>query len=329
MVIVCALLLAAGCAPVEKKTTKTGIERKVATPTVRLALKFTPQESTTYRVLTERERAIDLQGPLTKDNTLKGGRTGSKTEITFTQQIQSVDEKGNAVAKITIKELKYSAKVKDKAIADFDSTREKNQRSPLAKLIGQSYTIRISPAGRVINIIDVKQAQTAVRSKSPANNPALAMLKPDAIKERHTIAALPGAGKNQVHIADKWSSVKTFDFGLMGAAAYERIYTLKGIKETTGHRLAVIDMNAIPSSEEAEKLYKEQETSIFSKMADNTQTYTGQLKLDLTAGVVEKYSEKLQTVWVIVDPSIKPGEHKQPAALKMKAIRLYSLKKID
>jgi len=294
-----------------------------------LALKFTPQDSTTYRLITERERSVEVEGALLEDETIRGGRTGSKVEITFTQQIQSIDEKGNAVAKITINQIKHLAKEKDVTKVDFDSSREKDRRNPLAKLIGQSYTIRISPAGKVVRVIDVRQAKNAVRGRSEAHKTASALIEPDAIEKRHTILTLPPAGRNKVRPGDNWSSIKTFSYGLMGAETYERIYTLKEIDDTDGRCVATIEMNAIPSSEMAGQLYKEQPTSAFSKMFDSNQTYTGRLKLDLTAGKVEECFEKLRTEWVVVDPTIKQGDDTKPAMLKMGVTRLYSLKRID
>jgi len=325
---VCLLVLWAGCAPQDKGTVGITSPKKQGPP-VTLALKFAPQDSTTYKVITERERSVILEGTLSDDTTLKGGRTGSRVEMTFTQQIQSIDERGNAVAKITIEELKYSAKVKDKAIVGFDSSGGKDRRSPLAKLIGQSYTIRISPDGKVVRVIDVSGAQAAVRGGTPAHKTALVLLKSDAIKERHAISGLPDAGRNQVHTGDNWSSIKNFNFDLLGSESYERIYTLKEIEDTDGRRIGLVEMNAIPSSEMAEQLYKEQTTGAFSKMFDNTKTYTGELKFNLTAAKIESCFEKMQTEWVVVDPSIKPGDDKKPAVLRMAVIRLYSLERID
>ena len=86
-------------------------------------------------------------------------------------------------------------------------------------------------------------------------------------------------------------------------------------------------MNAIPSTEKAKELYQQQETSLFSSMSDNKETYTGQLKLDLTTGQIIECNENLTAEWIIVDPNPKnPG---QPDALKMTAYQSYSIEKID
>lgn len=342
--VICLLILA-GCAPpVEKPVvtevkpeepviTKVELEEEIPKPpeveVTTLALRFTPQDSTTYKVITEGQRSVQFMGDLAKDTALKGGQTGNKVEMVFTQQIQSVDDKGNAVAKITIKGLKYLAKVKDDTVLDFDSSREGDQNNPLAKLIGQSYTMEIAPAGQVAAVIDIKEAQAAVRGGTSAHKRASALLEPNAIKERHTISALPVADKSRLHAGDTWSSIKDFSFGLMGTKSYERIYTLKEVEDAGSRQIAIVEMNAIPTSETAEQLHKEQATSDFSKMFDSTQAYTGQLKLDLTGSKVEKYLEELQLEWIIVDPSAKQQGDKEPDTLKMVVTRLYSLEKID
>jgi len=314
--VVCSLLLITGCAPLGEKTAT-------------LALKFTPQDSTTYKVTTQTEKSVKFEGSLPDKTAFKGGCTGNKIEMTFTQQIQNVDDKGNAIAKITIKGLKYSAKVKDNPVLDFDSSREEDQNSSLAKLIGQSYTIEIAPTGEIAEVIDVKRARAVVRGISSANKTASKLLSTDVIKERHAISALPVTGKNQLRAGDNWSSIKAFSFGLMGSKSYEKIYTLKEIEDQDGHRIAIVEMNAIPTSEMAEQLHKERTTGDFSKMFDSTETYTGQLKLDLTAGKVEKCLEELRSEWVVAEPTTGQESDKEPAMLKMSVTRLYHIEKID
>jgi len=116
----------------------------------------------------------------------------------------------------------------------------------------------------------------------------------------------------------------------MGSKSYEKIYTVKEIIYQNKRKVAIIEMNAIPSSEMAEQLHKEQAPAIFSKMFDNpVDTYSGRLELDLTAGKVEKYLEELRSEWVAVDPTAGQKADKEPTAVKMSATRLYSLEKID
>jgi hypothetical protein len=319
--VVCSLLLAAGCAPAGKEVAKPKVKlEKVAT----VALKFSPQDSTTYRIITEAERSIKWEGSLPEEPAFKGGRNYDRLEMTFAQEIQSVDDKGNAIAKITVKELKYSSIVKDNPTFEFDSSKPKDPNDPLARLIGQSYTLKIAPTGEVTEVIDTKEAETAVRKGSVPPGIALRLLNWETIKDRHGTLLLPDADKNQLHIGDNWSNTKTFSFGMMGSESYEKIYTLNNIKDQDNRQVAIIEMNAIPASETP----KEQAAE-FLKRSDNTKTYTGELELDLTASKVKKYLEKLQQEWTIDFPSAEQKTAQEPVILTMSATRLYSLEKID
>jgi len=351
-IIALLMLLATGCAPsgekaeIQVKPRPSSVLRPPSSDEsretkdegragVELALKFSEGDSTTYKVITEAQRKIKGEGALLENDKFKGGTTGNRVEFTFTQQIQSVDAQDNAVAKITIDKLKYSTKVKDKVTTDFDSSREKDRNSPLYNLIGLSYTIEISPEGQVSKIIDVPTIGT---SGGSANQDASMLLKPEAIKLRHTIPALPAspakrgepvAEKNKLRPGDSWNNVKPFTFGMMGSKSYERIYTLKEIEDMDNRRTALIQMSAIPSAGTVAEPQEEQAMGIFSKMFDNTEKYTGVLKLDLNTGKVEEYSEKLQSEWVAVDPEAGQKADSEPAALRMTATRFYHIEKID
>ena len=324
----CVLLFAAGCTKPAEEPAQTKVDSEEHKQTVKLALKFTPADSTTYKVTTDADNSIIWESAdPNKPKDFTGGHTGRKIETTFTQQIQSTDDKGNAVAKITIKQLKYLAKVKNEITMDFDSSRREDRQNPLSKLIGQSYTIEITSSGQVSKLIDANDARAAVKGDSSANKTAANLLSPVVITERHTIPALPASDENQLRAGENWSSIKSFSFSMMGSKEYEKIYTLKEIKDVDNRRIAVARMEAVPSAENAKELHKEQSASFFANMSDNTETYTGQLKLDLTDGKVEEYHENLTTEWLIVDPN--PKENEQPAALKMTAVRSYSIEKID
>jgi len=332
------LLLTAGCSKPAEEPAQAQIEPQKTTPAkvepqeqklpVKLALKFTPSDSTTYKVTTDNDNSViwESDDP-TKPKGFTGGHTGRKIETTFTQQIQSIDDKGNAVAKITIKQLKYLTKVKDDITMDFDSSRREDRQNPLSKLIGQCYTVEITSSGQVSKLIDANDARAAVKGDSAANKTAASLLSLGAITERHTIPALPASDKNQILAGENWSNIESFSFNMMGSKSYEKIYTLKEIKDVDNRWIAIARMEAVPSVENARELHKEQSAAFFANMSDNTETYTGELKLDLTGGKIEEYRESLTSEWVIVDPN--PKENKQPAVLKMTAVRSYSIEKID
>jgi hypothetical protein len=315
-VVVFSLLLAAGCGP--------GAEEAAT-----FAFKFTPGDSTDYKLIMESEDSVAFEGPITEDPRFKGGCNSTKIEMNFSQQIQSVDDNGNALAKITIRDVKYLFERDEEPVQDFDSAAEKEQDSPFAKLVGQSYTIEIAPDGRVKRVVDVKQARAAVKGSKPANKAALRLLAPDSIKKFHGTLVLPQAGMGRLRPGQSWSAAEVFDYRMLGTMSYERVYTVKEIKKQDGRQIAVVQMDALPSSGQAEDLRKEQATHAFSDMFDTTQTYTGQLELDLSSGKVQKYSEELQSQWLMVDPQAKRKGSEEPDAIIMSVVRSYNLERVD
>jgi len=315
--VVSVLLSGGGCA-----STQPG---KAAT----LALKFVPQDVAVYRVVTESTRGVEFRGEMPDKSTFQGGHNRSRAEIVFSQEHQSYDPNGNLVARITIKELKYSSTVKDKPVMDFDSSMAEAKKHPLVNLIGQAYTIKIAPTGEVTDVVDVNEAKAAVKGGTVVNKVLSDLLSDEAIKVRHSVPAMPGAEANPIQVGSSWSRIKSFSFGLMGSKSYEKVYTLKRIEQADGRRVAVAEMKAIPSSARAEELQQEQPTGDFARMFDNSETYTGHLELDLDRGKVLAYSEELRSEWVAVDPSVRQEENKEPAALKMTSSRVYRLECLD
>jgi len=298
-------------------------------PAVKLALKYKADDVATYKVTTEAQKSVMWEGPLpSKPSAFKGGSTSNKIEITFTQRIKSVDDKGNAAVEITIKQLKYKASVRDNVVMDFDNSREKDRGNPLAKLIGQSYGIEVTPSGRVSKVTDITAARAAVKGATPAHKTAQTLVSADVVKQRHTVPALPADGKKQSK-GDNWTSLRTFNFGMMGSKSYERVYELGEVKGSGDEKVAIVQMKAVPSTENAAELHKEQATGFLSKLFDNTEEYTGTLKLDLGTGKIRSYTEKLKSEWLAVDPESLQKDDKEPAALRMTALRSYQIEKID
>jgi hypothetical protein len=295
---------------------------------VTLALKFVPGDSAAYRVIRETDKGVEWKGPeSSRPKNFTGGHTANRIEMAFTQHVQNADGADKAVVKITITQMKYLAKVKDQVTMDFDSSRQRDLSSPLGKLIGQSYTIELTASGQVSKVIDAAEARAAAAGESVLNKTAANLLSDGSIKELHALPGLPAAGKDQLRTGESWSSIESFSFDLMGAKAYEKVYTLEAIQEVGNGRIAVARMKAVPSAEMAKELHKEQNAAFFSNMFDNTETFTGDLKLDLTNGKVQQWNETLQTAWFIVDPN--PKDPQEPAALRMTATRLHSIEQID
>ncbi len=330
--VICTLVLAGGCEPageeagqLKVKPGKVPAKPEITGP-VAIAFKFAPQDVTTYKVTLDEEMSLKFEGELSKKEQFQDKRNHDVVEITFTQQIQNINRKGNWVAKITIDKLKYFQVYKNNITIDFDGTRRKDQNHPLAKLIGQSYTVEIAPTGKIAKIVDVVKARAAIKGMYSTKEAVSKLLYPDKIKNRHGTLVLPAIDKNQLQTGESWSGTKIFSFNIVGPQPHEKIYTLKEIKTMEGRQIAVVEMSGVPSTELAEQLHKEQVKEDFADIFSNTETYSGRLEFDLTSGKVEKYYEKLETEWVIMDPE---ASVEVSSALKMGAVLVYRLEKVD
>ena len=303
-----------------------GIQPSKPPATESATLKFNVGDSATYKLTTEAKQSVKWEGAAPQD--AKGGTNHNRVEMTYNQQVQSVDENGNATLKITVEAIKYFSMRKDELQMNFDNSNVKDPNDPLALLIGQSYTIEMAPTGEVTKILEIANAQKAVRRGSRVPRVALRLLRPDTTKQRHSVPFLPEAGKDDLAVNDKWSKLKSFSFGLMGAKAYEKVYTLKKVDDSPNGKIANIKMNAIPSTEMAEELHKQQEGENFSeRFSSSKDSYKGHLKFNLTNGSIEEYSEELLLEWLAVDSDPKTAA-KEPTALKMGVLRTYKLEKI-
>ncbi|MHC4586650.1 MAG: hypothetical protein ACYS3N_19140 [Planctomycetota bacterium] len=329
LAVICVMLMALGCADQAEDTIQTELKPQEQKPTAQSGLKSAPAGRATYKVTTDSERGVIWEGPLkNKPKSFVGGHSGNKIEMTFTRQTQSVDDEGSSVVKITINALKYLARIRDKIVLDFDSSRETGLDNPLNKLIGQSYTIELTASGQVSNVIDANDARAAVAGSSISSARASQLLSTQAITVQHSIPALPAGDNMQLILGKTWSDIKTFSFGPMGSKSFERIYEIKEINESDGRQIAIAQMNAVPSAAKAKELYKEQSTGSLSAMFDNTETYTGELRLDLTSGQIEKYIEEFRSDWITVDPTATKQE-KEPNMLRMSATRIHRIERID
>jgi hypothetical protein len=285
-------------------------------PAVDLTLRLTPGAAATYKVIVEQGKSVTWQGAeSTKPKGFEDGRTDNRGELTFGQEVQSVDAAGDAMVRITIQALKYFNRIHNKVGLDFDSMRQADQENPLAKLIGRSYQIKLSRRGEVLEIVDAAQARSAIAPSSPAYPIAQKLLSDDGIRERHIIPALAALIEGQVRPGQSWSNEKSFSFSWMGSKSFERVYTLREISEGDGGRLAVVDMKAIPAAGQAQG---PPAMGPFAGAFDNTSNYDGQFVFDLGQGQVREYSEQMRTEWIVPDPEAVQGKS-DPAAIKMAA----------
>jgi len=289
-----------------------------------LTLNFAERAVDVYKVTLESSKGVEFEGEVPPKSSFKGGKTGSDIEIVFSSEVVSVDQQGNAVQKITVNSVEYTAVVKNNPVVDFDSSRDKDKVNPLFGLIGKSYTIKMATNGKMLGVVSANEIRQAVKGGSSTHKAAQSLVSDKVIAQRHGSVILPVEEK--VTADTTWKELESFDFGLMGTQSYEKVYTVNSAENAQVRA----SMEGLPSSEMAEEIHKEQQTSNFSKMFDNTESYEGKFVFDSVAGKIKSYSEKLDAHWLAVDPAANKKDAKgSPAALRMSVVKGFSIEKVN
>jgi hypothetical protein len=287
-----------------------------------LSLKFSPDGATAYKATTEVTKLFRFEQP--NLGKLKEEETKTLVEMGFTQTIQAVDADGNATAQITINDLKVDIVNKNESRLSFDSQNEKDQNAPLAKLLGKSYTIEISPAGRV-KPLDTKDAMAAVTS-AYEKKIVKGLFDSDSIANRHQIAALPKEAADELSVEDTWSEIVASPPGLLAPKSYEKTYTLA----TVDGDVATIQMTAGESAETVEGSSPAAGgMGMFAKMFDNEDDYTGTLQFDLATGEVILSAETLISTYTAQEMPENGDPDKGPDVLTMQFINRIQLEKLN
>ena len=69
-----------------------------------------------------------------------------------------------------------------------------------------------------------------MKGGTASDKEGIEIVLPDSIIERHGTMQLPKQGQEMLKPGGKWSTIKTFMFGKMGIKSYEKIYTLKELR---------------------------------------------------------------------------------------------------
>ncbi|HBG28700.1 MAG: hypothetical protein A2Y10_12160 [Planctomycetes bacterium GWF2_41_51] len=293
-------------------------------PSSEMKLNLSPKSETTYKVVTGSTKDYEFVQP--SINKTKERHTGGSVEMVFSQSIESVDEQGNAIANITIKQLKYTSADSQGKEVGFDSTTA-NESDPMTKLIGASYKIKISPKGAV-EVVDASAARALVK-QGASEKTAARMLSDEEIARRHQVMALFDA-KDSYKKGEKWSSVTASPAGMLRSKSFEKVYTLTDIKEENDQKIATIEMNAVPSSKRVEGASdKEAGMGMFANMFDEKDEYTGKMIINLTTGTILSYDETLKAQWVAAETSEEQKSDKGPDQLTMGFTYNYSIEKVD
>jgi hypothetical protein len=289
-------------------------------------MKLTPaaKSVTTYKVVTGQSKDYQFIQP--SINKTKERHTGGEITMVFRQEIESVDAQGNAVANITIKQLKETSSDAQSKEIGFDSENPKDKASPLMKLIGASYKIKFSPKGNV-EVVDASAARGLVKGGADEKM-AAKLLSDEEIARRHQVVAFQDA-KGAYKKGDKWSSVVASPAGMLRSVSFEKVYTLTDVKQENGNTIATITMNAVPSSKKAEGAGTDSGMGMFASMFDEKDNYTGKMIINLTTGQIKSYDETLKAEWVAAESSEEQKSDKGPDQLTMGFTYKYNIERVD
>lgn len=340
------MLFFIGCAPETKVETQTqpAAEEQAAGEEMMIEAETSPQDAAQAEVKVEEAvetaplsvytyKVNDLQRKDYQFNQPNADKSVEKsselaTEMVFDQAVKSIDEQGNTIAEITIKSLKYKNTSDDEVRIEFDSSNEANTQSSLAKLIGQSYTVKISPSGKVVEISDIESARSAVSSGSDATL-AARLLNRDNIERRHEILSLPDEGYKSLSAESKWTRVVSSPRGVLMPKKHEKLYEVKEIINDARSKLALVEMSAVPTSKETKDSSNLTPAEVFSNFFDSIDTFTGRLLIDVNTGKVYDYSEDFKSKYTAAQLPKNAADANQPDVLELMFTQQHSLELVD
>lgn len=268
------------------------------------AQQFLPQTEETCEVVMATTKDFKFEQPAL--NKLRQEETTTSVRMLFGQRIDKVDESGNAEATITIRELACRVVKQNEVQIDYDSRRPENVSHPLAKLLGQSYTVRLTVDGKA-EALDVSTVKTA---DIPGQEGRLAsrLFAKDEVAKRHEILALPDAGTT-LKVGTSWERTVPSPQGLLSSKNFRKVYKVSDIRSEEGGKIAIIEMNASESAADPDAA-GQGGMGIFAKMLDNEIQYTGKMTMDLERGKVIQYGETLISSYTAqeMNPKAKPEQ---------------------
>lgn len=309
-----------GCSPLPRQDADPELPAIMAEPNeaaaqsekVTFSLEFESGTKTRYRVITETIMAMERPETAVKDNasTAPYPKVSESSEVVFTQEMLGpVPENPNTViALVTIEQVSYVRTSPGQSDLAFDSQESTGQNSPFAKLVGQTYTIEISPLGYVPGVFNLRPARLAVRGSTPAHAAALDLLSPPAIFPRHGSFSLPGPDVRYLAVGDRWQGVQQAtlkapgtNMDRLGTHRFDKIYQLENVEQRPVGTVAVVVFVGSPRP-------RRTPDGRLVEVPFLSCSYVGGGEFNLDAGRVESYLEHLEVRMPFTGTGSPPAE---------------------
>jgi len=297
-----------------------------------LSLELEPGTKTHYRVTAE--AVTTMEGPetalQTNTSTAPFAKVSETSEVAFTQEILGpASGDSNAVAAlVTIDQVRYVRRSSGQADLAFDSQKPADQKSPFARLIGQTYTIEIHPLGYVTGTFNLRPARLAVRGPSPAHAAALDLVSPPAIFLRHGYFSLPGPDVGSLAVGGQWRGVQQLaldvpgaDMGQLGTHRFEKIYRLESVEQRPVGAVAVVVFAGSPRP-------KRTTDGGLAEVPFLSCSYVGGAEFNLDAGRVEGCLEHMEVRMPLPasgSPSVEDPEGRIIVATRYRSVQRLAL----
>ncbi len=293
-------------------------------PETEVVLKPVEGQVSTYKAVDLYRKDYLFDQPSGDKQTIKN--TEMSTEVTYDQVTKGIDTEGNVTADITIKSLKYLNSDSEGMNIDYDSSRDTDARSAFARLIGQTYTIKISPSFEVLEISNVESARDAIEGGRESRF-AEGFVSDKSIQRRHEVFSLPDKDKKTLKVGDSWSRIIPSPAGVLIPKNYEKIYTVEKI---TGSGLTLIKMNATPTSKKLETQSKQSDAlEMFRNFFDSEDDFTGRLLINTETGKVYEYNESLKSKYTAAEFPRGEPKPEQPDVLNLSFTEIHSIGLVD
>ena len=279
---------------------------------ISLSLDFEPGTKIRYRVTTEAVTAMEGAETAVQDNdsTAPFPKVSESSEVVFTQDILGPvpEETNTVVALVTIDRIRYVRTSSGQPDLAFDSQESADPNNPFAKLIGQTYTIEISPLGYVLGVFNLLSARLAVRGPTPTHAAALELVSPPAIFRRHGSFSLPGPDVGSLAVGGRWRGVQQVtlkapgtDMARLGTHRFDKIYRLQSVEQRPVGAVAVVVFVGSPTP-------KRTPDGRLAEVPFLSCSYVGGGEFNLDAGRVEDYFEHLEVRMPLPGTGSPPAE---------------------
>lgn len=273
-------------------------------------------QTSTYKVTQDTIKEVSFEQPTAGKSKLD--KNVGHVEMVFAQTPLNIEENGDVVLGIVVKELVFLSKSAKGVNIDFDSKRDKNAQ--LSGVIGGEYSIKVTPAG-IVSVVDSSDIRSKCRTPE-----AKALFNDENIVVRHTIEGVPSS-QTEVAKGKSWVKYGTTPKGALQAKSFEKVYTVDGIDDG----VASITMTADETSKEIEGFDAGSGSLGFmANIFDSSFTYSGSMKYDMVNGVIDSFNETLVTEHIAAEQpkNVSEGEDKGPDVLTMRFTSTHSLEKL-